>query len=556
MDRSKLDSRGFPVLTKEEIDKANDLFRHYLFFKKVDGKRHIWTSCCHMKDIVPTEQRTITADELDVLEATHGEKLKCPWCGKQVQVKDISLAKKRRTLNQAENVVFLHAENDGPLYAQSYALYKSYETEADLAAYPSFWFTSANIFRPSKVEEIYCNYYSQKIEQAEVDKAHEPFSCYFTGRWENEWYRVIGLDAISQSQMKYSAYSLLMKEDRVEGAHWKLIRYMGAYCKYPVMEMWAKLGVWEAIDDLVLREVKNAAAIDWTQSDPRKALSLTKPELTLFLGGRKGRRLAAVAAYKRLKRHHQKLNFESIINLNLDSDQLKWLVREIINRKVDFSKAEKYLRKFEDPRCHGGWYGVDQVLALWKDYIIMGEREGYDLTQEVVLFPQDLFAAHNQLVELGNLRKRIEESKKDHERNIQLMERMKNLSKRYHFSMCGYHIRQPESVQEIVAEGQALKHCVAGYANRHAEGKVTILFLRDDKAPNVPLVTIEMKGSKLIQIHGYRNELDGSPDPREVYACIVTPWLKWVKAGSKRQKDGTPIMPKRRSGTNAERVSA
>ena len=61
--------------------------------------------------------------------------------------------------------------------------------------------------------------------------------------------------------------------------------------------------------------------------------------------------------------------------------------------------------------------------------------------------------------------------------------------------------------------------------------------------PNKPLVTIEMNGSHLKQIHGYRNEQDGAPDPMKVYADIVVPWLDWVTAGSKRNKEGTPVLP-------------
>ena len=64
-----------------------------------------------------------------------------------------------------------------------------------------------------------------------------------------------------------------------------------------------------------------------------------------------------------------------------------------------------------------------------------------------------------------------------------------------------------------------------------------------------PLVTIEMHGNHLQQIHGYRNERESCPenpereDPTVRYAAILDPWLSWVKNGSKRDKDGAPILP-------------
>ena len=101
-------------------------------------------------------------------------------------------------------------------------------------------------------------------------------------------------------------------------------------------------------------------------------------------------------------------------------------------------------------------------------------------------------------------------------------------------------------VNEIAAEGKALKHCVGGYAERHLSGSTTILFLRDRRRPGKPLVTIEMRGKEIAQIHGYRNDLYAKADPREKYAEILEPWLAWLAAGSRRDKRGRPIQPRKK----------
>ena len=64
------------------------------------------------------------------------------------------------------------------------------------------------------------------------------------------------------------------------------------------------------------------------------------------------------------------------------------------------------------------------------------------------------------------------------------------------------------------------------------------------------LYTIEMQGNRLIQIHGYENDR-GKAQPRDTMAWILEPWLNWIEKGSKRNKDGSPKLPKKVEGKTA-----
>lgn len=46
----------------------------------------------------------------------------------------------------------------------------------------------------------------------------------------------------------------------------------------------------------------------------------------------------------------------------------------------------------------------------------------------------------------------------------------------------------------MIAEGQALHHCVGGYALRMAEGKTAIFFIRLAEEPDRPYYTLELQG--------------------------------------------------------------
>ena len=56
----------------------------------------------------------------------------------------------------------------------------------------------------------------------------------------------------------------------------------------------------------------------------------------------------------------------------------------------------------------------------------------------------------------------------------------------------GMFIRPIDSAEEIVREGEEQNNCVAGYANRHADGKTIIMVLRKCSEPRKPLHTVEI----------------------------------------------------------------
>ena len=80
----------------------------------------------------------------------------------------------------------------------------------------------------------------------------------------------------------------------------------------------------------------------------------------------------------------------------------------------------------------------------------------------------------------------------------------------------GLIIRQPYTAKEIIAEGKALDHCVGGYAERHANGATTIMFLRRLSDPLKPYYTMEVGADlKIKQCYGYKNNRN-SPKTQDI----------------------------------------
>ena len=231
---------------------------------------------------------------------------------------------------------------------------------------------------------------------------------------------------------------------------------------------------------------------------------------------------------------------------------------------VTAERLTAYLEKNRAALQEGGRPGSGTrrgVLQLYKDYLDAAENCGMDMENPLILMPRDLVEKHDRVTAAWSAIQRQRRQAQAKEAEKAAMEayrkRLHGLSEKYLFWTDDFLIRAPVNADEIVEEGKALKHCVGGYADRHMTGATTILFLRRRDKPGVPLATIEMNGNRIVQVHGYRNEMEACADnpdresARRLYAGVLDPWLKWLGAGSKRDEDGRPKLPKKRARRNA-----
>lgn len=73
------------------------------------------------------------------------------------------------------------------------------------------------------------------------------------------------------------------------------------------------------------------------------------------------------------------------------------------------------------------------------------------------------------------------------------------------FEQNGMRILYPASPDDIIAEGQALHHCVGGYVDRVAREECIILFLRQTSQLEKPFYTIEVRNQEVVQVRGDHN---------------------------------------------------
>ena len=559
--------KSAPKLREKDIAEINRIFPAYIFRRK--KTREIWTTCCGRHetlckdDLLLQLPHTPEPDHYGRRTETLHSKCACPYCGQQATIKELGRTGNRDNLCRWKRAMLFRWYKNA-LWATAYDCAKDYK--AELTAPPICNMLAVYRFRPGCAEEV-CRYLWGNRFHNVITQDHGLEK----GRWlihapwnansdEGIGCSLIGLSEIAKSPFKYCQYEEFGTLHK-GFAPWaeRYAEFLTACCFYPrQIEMLMKAGMKTVVKDFVGRGVKHATVFRWEETDPARAFRLNRQELKDFLAT--NRNIEIAETYLAMKRQAPMSECSDWIQNGLD---LRDLLAEAKKWNISREKLARYLRGFVGCAKYGGMSSIGAAMRCWKDYLTAAEALNYPLHHENVLMPKGLKEAHETATGRHREQLRAEQDRIQAARDRKLIERMrqrekeyedrkKKLDRKYSFALEEFEIRVPKDAEDILAEGRALKHCVGGYAERHISGSVVILFMRNRHDPETPWLTIEMNGNQLVQIHGYKNEglFSGkgrfAPDPREVYAEWLDTWLAWLKAGSKRNEDGTPKLPKKK----------
>lgn len=554
-DKEREAIENWPVFSDEDVTAVNDLFDHYMFYRWEDrDTMQVWTSCCHRKGTVHRISREEVYERYELITAKHNERIKCPYCGRVVQKKDVGKIGKGLNLRAYKDAAVVHVREDGVYITAVYAR-KEYDPARNslFTALPEVSLKSAYRFRPGEVmqvENLYYGGYGVTYERDKLGKrkwVQEPFHC--------STYRIIGLERLRESWMKYCQY------DRYTGIGYdrplsddSMVSYLTAYSLYPQqVEMLVKMGLGRIVRRMAEERVKSSRIFDWDAKDPKAAFRVDGQELRELLRTEGRTVIQAMEARTTLRELKEQRSLvwllreghKELLHLhdNKGTREIKTYCRRV---GLPLVTVWRYLMKHTGPRCYGAWFGINEAWSVWKDTIDMADQLGYDIRHEAISMPKELEVKHNEYAKAINEAKELQKKMADEQLEREMEMSMQKRKSKYEFESGGLMVVMPMTMEDVRAEGRALQHCVGGYAQRHVAGATTILFLRKAEAPDTAYVTIEIKGTVIQQIHGFKNEwVDGKkmPDPAKTHKAFLDLWLSWVKAGSERDEDGRPVLP-------------
>lgn len=534
---------SLPAYPETLADQTAKFFSKYLFYKTESrGVRTYTCSACGTvftagKNVLRrTETRELS--ELDLSE--HGDDCRCPACKEICRVINV---KRRKISNLSQNkylALFLPVSSDdiwvrcieiSRRYADTQNKVKIPETEyRELERYHMYR-GGCDFYDKYSYGLAYGEFHKMKIYRDAFLWNHGLYTekyPYYALYYTSDGTLVANPD---HTFLKYSGW------EHYEGAHGynlPYMKYLAWYCRHPQLEMLAKMGHFNVIDEMCLRNTDNRAILNWNGKGPKELYGLDGNEYREFMRRKTfgGPDLELLKAYKALKRRGVKA-FEAAASLCKFCDstayscsQSKGLRREFLatckKHKADPLQVMRYLERFH-ASTRGGCHcfpglSMPAVYSMWSDYVAMSEyvnvsKAATKATQlgkkkirpeKVDLMPKDLKAAHDKLITVRDTKRRLErlsEIQKDavrrsaeHPKVNEILSQIKEL---YEYSSEDYIIRVPASVADIIVEGEVLGHCVGthGSGDRYLERierkESYILFLRRASAPDAPWYTLE-----------------------------------------------------------------
>lgn len=466
----------FPAMTPElENEIERECMHQYLFYRKYGKDVICFCTHCRERFVNSFENRTYVT-----FEFKHNDFANCPRCAAKVQLKAMNYGRKTLTDTQ---LVYAFQAVDNNLYIRYLKARQYFIDSYELVPYVEY-------------EEIDRFYLSPGTVQKWKNKWH------FNAQW-NKWVgkfeplktehaqfatAAAGMDCINNTFLKYFDTDYVRECTNIS-----LMHYIITAAKHPNLEYLVKKEMWKLIESILN---KNMNLINWRSNNLKRMLGLNKNELDTVkwnvdrlkfhhrFGKRDPRSAALIMQIIRNTESYQLYHYERILDFA---------------PTLSLSKIYKY---------SGGSIGF---MMHWADYLRMAVGEGYDMTDRSVLMPPNLNAAHDRLANIKEY---------SHNKNMdKLIEKRNKKLQRLIFSDENYTVVLPKSVQDIVDEGKALSHCVGGYADRHAKGALTILFIRKNDDLGTPFYTMEVANDyHIVQCRGYKNNFANNPKPKEMTA--------------------------------------
>ncbi len=495
-----------PEVSKSQLDQMHKkYFTDYIFYKKDRNKITGYCTHCKKSFDVPRYEEYPFLNEDFLAKCNHNSYVTCPCCKNQLLAKSMGIGK--QSLYQETFKAIFFRKSDEKIYIRIGVAYMDFEN-IHLDHFDGVKFKTHYIYCLSPGCIKYAiNYVWSSWQLCNSNKPVEPYSG------ENISYGFLNPDELSKCFLKYGLPYRCGGDWQKSYDGYKPIKYLQYLTLYPSVEMLCKLGLSTIVEDIVDNNNQCKRVVDLTGKSPTEVFKCTKQEFNQireYAATKSGISPEYLKCYKALKKIKPNIKVSEAFEFYDNGD---WRIRAKLMKLTylswpqinDYLKKQLFLNKEQIT-----YNSSRRIRLLYSDYISECITLKLNLKDTVVSKPKDLYEAHSKTSKLINYKK-IEIEKEI------LKKRNKTLTEKYSFSNKDFFIKIPESLQEIIDEGSLLSHCVDRYAEDHAKGRTTILFLRKVGQPHKPYFTIEVHNDKVDQIRGYKNKALDNEKAKEFF---------------------------------------
>ncbi|SFH36479.1 PcfJ-like protein [Desulfotomaculum arcticum] len=471
-----------PEIPAQEIERyaIEEVFKlyRYIFTRREGKKQYGYCTYCHK--------------EFSTAGLYHNEKTTCPECDSLCTVKASGKGRKR-LINEAYFTYYLKSAIE-PEAIAAVGIYAVQDFSGEYWDVRTLWdCQSMYVFEPgiggSAFHRAWIFYSQARTMNMGSFRPSKSCKCRFDYGHNYNIYSTYSREsiavAVAGTLYLYSTWENYDVGDMTE--------FSDLYSKYPCVEYLTKLGFGHLIEDKLTGD-RTYSAINWRGKTLLRVLGLTKQELQTIKKQDIHMTFLDLRLLQLGKKDGSKFTPTESVKLSQDWAVLldDWMK---LRQYGSIRQVNHYLTKQSAKKYHNN---KRLAFIAWRDYIHDCITLGLNLTRERVVFPGNLYRAHQNTIKQVKI-------KADEDLNKKIRDRAKSLYKKYYFEHQGLFIKPAESSNDLIAEGKALDHCVGTYASRYASGEIVLLFIRKMSEPDKSFFTMEIKNGVVVQVRGFEN---------------------------------------------------
>ena len=549
------DLKELSAIGVEELPQVYEDFPKLILYKGRTGRRTFRCTSCDglMNEEEIIHSRIRSPIEQGLLTSSHGQKAECPLCGAESRM--ICAGRWKGAYYNHEDyrpIVFeyIPKEQNGELvFLFCYdTARRFYEDPLGMVIHQFFDFKLEDIFvmRRGIAAQYQASMFGGGASQTCVISAEEgkmkrvgnsfsiPFArhVWSTGCYRYRIHRKIGGVSRENSILKYVPQRMIEEYDQCMTYAYSVV--------FPSVEMFFKMGLTRPLDHLLYGGKFYTSLYNFAGRNIKEVFPQLSRSDIKWWTEKKGD-TDALFYYIQLRGLYRKDEdaYEAVTKLQNEQYELRDrnLIYMMKRNRVKPEKLYDYLKALIAGKGEKPWGKyVSTAKSYWMDYISAAEGVKLDLSRTEFTLPKKSKLKERHDVATGLWRDVIAQRQ-----TVEMKELCERLQKIYGYDAHGLTIVIPRSTRDIIDEGKAQANCVAGYADRHKNGKLAIVFIRKKETPNVPFITVEMRKDQLWQAHR-----KGNTGTRQEDNIFINEWLEVVKkrfeeAEKNKRKEKTAV---------------
>lgn len=234
------------------------------------------------------------------------------------------------------------------------------------------------------------------------------------------------------------------------------------------------------------------------------------------------------------------LQYERMTGRKVSADDLEYFIKKGLSPNDTYSGTRQMLHYIPSPAQLRHYIekqsGIlretaQQTVGTYSDYIRMAKAQGLNLSSEIFFKPKNLKAAHDECVRVAHEKEYETRAKEISQKFPKVPEILKDIQSKYTYESGEFAIIVPEKIEDIIAEGRALGHCIDTtdrYFDRIQNHVTYLVFLRHASARNMSWYTLEIEPGGTVRQQRTTGNRQNKEDT-ESYMPFIRQWQKVVR---------------------------